>query len=87
MEKDTIQQLYRINRKDISTLKFLLESYEGIAVSRTIDDEIALVEMMIPPGFYQTFMNFVADIAQETGMSPVFTSHLTGDIHDTDKTA
>ena len=87
MERDTIQRLYRINRKDISTLKFLLESYDGIAVSRTIDDEIALVEMMIPPGFYKTFTDFVSDIAEETGMSPVLTSHLTGDTDDTDKTA
>ncbi|MBW1659431.1 MAG: DUF4911 domain-containing protein [Deltaproteobacteria bacterium] len=73
MEKDTIQRLYRINRKDISTLKFLLESYEGIAVSRTIDDKLALVEMMIPVGFYQTFMKLVADISEEMGMTPVYT--------------
>ncbi|RTZ94409.1 MAG: hypothetical protein DSY91_00280 [Deltaproteobacteria bacterium] len=87
MERDTIQRLYRINRKDISTLKFLLESYEGIAVSRTIDDKIALVEMMIPRGFYQTFMDFVADISEETGMAPVYTSHIKGDLHEPEKTA
>ncbi len=73
MEKDTIQKLYRINRKDISTLKFLLESYEGIAVPRTVDDKIALVEVMIPAGFYRTFMDLVAEIAEETGMIPVYT--------------
>lgn len=87
MEKDTIQRLYRINRKDISYLKFLLESYEGIAVSRTVDDKIALVEMMIPIGFYSTFTALVADIAEETGMAPVYTGTLTGASHGTDETA
>ncbi len=86
MEKDTIQRLYRINREAISTLKFLLESYEGIAVSRTIDDKLALVEMMIPQGFCHTFEELVADIAGETGMTPVYTSHIKGDIHDSKRT-
>ena len=87
MEKDTVQQLYRINRKDISYLKFLLESYEGIAVSRTIDDKIALVEMMIPTGFYQAFTNLMADIAEETGMSAVHTGYPIGERNDLEKIA
>ncbi len=87
MERDTIQRLYRIDRRDISTLKFLLESYEGIAISRTIDDRIALVEMMIPPGFHRTFMGLVADIAKETGMAPVTTGYPIGETHDPDETA
>ena len=87
MEKDTVQRLYRINRKDISYLKFLLESYEGIAVSRTVDDKIALVEMMIPVGFYRTFNALVDDIAEETGMAPVHTGYPLGDPHVTDETA
>ena len=82
MERDTIQEIYRINRKDISTLKFLLESYEGIAVSRTIDDRIALVELMIAPGFYSTFQELIKDASDEMGMTPVLTSHFTGESRD-----
>ena len=79
MEKDTIQKIYRINRKEISFLKFLLESYEGVAIPRTIDKRIALVEIMIPAGFYQTFTHLLNDVAEEMGIAPVFSSHIAGD--------
>ncbi len=85
MEKNTIQKIYRINRKDISTLKFLLESYEGIAVPRTIDDHIALVELMIAPGCYETFRNLMKDISPELGLTPVLTGYPLGDHHDSEK--
>jgi len=85
MERDTIQKTYRINRKDISYLKFLLESYEGIAVSRTLDDRIAIVELMIALGFYSTFQGLMKDVSGEMGMAPVLTSYLTRENHDVDK--
>ena len=85
MEKDTIQRIYRINRKDISILKFLLESYEGIAVPRTIDDHIALVELMIAPGCYETLQNIIKDISPELGLAPVLTGYPMGDHHDSKK--
>ncbi len=75
MENDTIQKLYRINRREISFLKFLLESYEGIAVPRTIDDQIALVEVMIAPGFYPTFQGLLNEVSGELDMTPVLTSY------------
>lgn len=79
MVKDTIQKMYRINRREISFLKFLLESYEGVAMLRTIDKRIALVEIMIPPGFYQTFRNLLNSVAEEMGIAPVFSSHIKGE--------
>lgn len=85
MERDTIQGIYRINRKDISYLKFLLESYEGIAVSRTIDDRIAIVELMIAPGFYPNFQKIIEETAEEMGMTAILTSHITGEKSGIDK--
>ena len=82
MEKDTIQVTYCIHRREISFLKFLLESYEGVAVPRTIDDHIALVELMIAPGFYDTFQKIIRDVALEMGLSPVLASYPMGEVHD-----
>ncbi len=82
METDTIQKIYRIDRSEISFLKFLLESYEGIAVPRTIDDHIALVEVMIAPGFYHTFQELMRTVSKEMGMTPVLTSRFKGAPHD-----
>lgn len=79
MENDTIQKMFRINRKDISYLKFLLDSYEGVAIPRTLDRRIALVEVMIPEGFYQTFTRLLDDVAEEMGMAPVITSRFKGE--------
>jgi len=79
MENDTIQKMFRINRKDISYLKFLLDSYEGVAIPRTLDKRIALVEVMIPEGFYQTFTRLLDDVAEEMGMAPVITSRFKGE--------
>lgn len=41
----------RVRRKDIAYLKFIIESYEGMAVVRTKDPVQAIVELMIAPGW------------------------------------
>ncbi len=47
---DTIQWYFKIKRRDIAYMKFILESYEGLGVLRTIDPQLAIVEVMVPPG-------------------------------------
>jgi hypothetical protein len=41
----------RLRRKDIAYLKFIIESYEGMAVVRTRDPNEAVVELMVAPGW------------------------------------
>ena len=45
-----IQQYYRVDRREIHYLKFILEGYDGLAVMRTIDPQAGLVVLHIPPG-------------------------------------
>lgn len=47
---DTVQWYFKINRRDIAYMKFILESYEGLGVLRTIDPRGGIVEVMVPPG-------------------------------------
>jgi hypothetical protein len=47
---DTVQWYFKINRRDIAYMKFILESYEGLGVLRTIDARSGVVEVMVPPG-------------------------------------
>jgi hypothetical protein len=47
---DTVEWYFRIRRRDIAYLKFILESYEGLGVLRTIDPREGIVEVMVPPG-------------------------------------
>ena len=47
---DTTRWYFKIKRRDIAYMKFILESYEGLGVLRTIDPRSGIVEVMVPPG-------------------------------------
>ena len=46
----TIQHFYRIDRRDISYLRFILEAYDGMAVLTTRDAARGIVSVTIAPG-------------------------------------
>ena len=48
---DTHSIFLRLRREDIAYFKFIIESYEGMAVVRTRDPQEAVVELMIAPGW------------------------------------
>ena len=48
---DTQTRYLRIRRQDIAYFKFIIESYEGMAVVRTKDPHEAVVELMVAPGW------------------------------------
>jgi hypothetical protein len=41
---------FRVDRKDISYLRWIIESYDGMAFMKTIDPYNALIELEISPG-------------------------------------
>lgn len=47
---DTASWYFKIKPRDIGYMKFILESYEGLGVLRTIDPRNGIVEVMVPPG-------------------------------------
>ncbi len=47
---ETIQKYYRIDRREICYLKFILEGYEGMALMSTVDPDRGLVVLKIAPG-------------------------------------
>ena len=48
---DTQSRFIRIHRREIAYFKFIIESYEGIAVVRTKDPHEAVIELMVAPGW------------------------------------
>ncbi len=48
---DTQSRYLRLRREDIAYFKFIIESYEGMAVVRTKDPYEAVVELMVAPGW------------------------------------
>jgi len=47
---ETEKKYYRIDRREISFLRFILEAYDGIAVVTTINAKEGLIRLSIAPG-------------------------------------
>ncbi len=62
---DTHSKYFRIRRDDIAYFKFIIESYEGMAVVRTKDPHEAIVELMIAPGWEKNVDFVLRGLRQE----------------------
>ncbi len=70
-EMDTQTRYFRIERKNIAYFKFVLESYEGMAVVRTKDPEEAVVELLIAPGWEQDVEDLLEGLRREMVIDPL----------------
>jgi hypothetical protein len=68
---DTHSKYFRLRRKDIAYFKFIIESYEGMAVVRTKDPGEAVVELMIAPGWEQDVQEVLEALRQEIPIEPL----------------
>ncbi len=62
---DTQSRYFRIHREDIAYFKFIMESYEGIAVVRTRDPHEAIVELMVAPGWENDIEEILEGLQKE----------------------
>ena len=68
---DTVEWYFRIRRRDIAYMKFILESYEGLGVMRTIDPREAIVEVMVPPGLKKDMEMVLEGLGSEIPMERI----------------
>ncbi len=47
---ETVKKFYRVDRRQISFLKFIFEAYDGIAIISTIDSSSGTIVFKISPG-------------------------------------
>jgi len=47
---ETTKKYYRVDRREISFLKFIIEAYDGLAVLTTVDSEKGIIVVNIAPG-------------------------------------
>jgi len=62
---NTIQKYFRVNPRDMAYLKFIVESYEGLAVIRTVNPREGIVEWMIPPSLVEEADELIASLQEE----------------------
>ena len=68
---DTVSRYFRLHRKDIAYFKFIIESYEGMAVVRTKDPREAVVELMIAPGWEKDVDEVIEGLRREIEIEPL----------------
>ncbi len=68
---DTHSRYFRVHREDIAYLKFIVESYEGMAVVRTKDRHEAVVELMVAPGWEKDLEEVLEGLRREMTIEPL----------------
>jgi len=68
---DTQSKYFRIRQKDIAYFKFIIESYEGMAVVRTKDPREAVVELMVAPGWEKDLEMVLEGLQKEITIEPL----------------
>ena len=67
----TNKQYYRVDRREIAFIRFILEAYDGVAIVRTLDPEAGIVEFQIAPGCEPDFEKIIRDIERHIMMESV----------------
>lgn len=67
----TTKKYYRVDRREISFLKFIFESYDGITMFSTIDPDLGIVEFRISPGCESDVEMVLNDLQKNIIIEPV----------------
>jgi hypothetical protein len=62
---------FRVKRRDIVFLKFILEAYEGMNVMSTVDNGAGIIRILIMPGFEQEMEGVLDDLGSQVIMEEV----------------
>ena len=57
-----------MDRKDINFLKTTIESYDGMAVVRTLDSKEAVIELLIAPGCEILISELLESLKKQEGL-------------------
>lgn len=63
-------QYYRVDRRQIGFLKFILEACDGIVTMSTEDARLGLVSLNIPPGCEGEVTGIIKDLQKDIFMEP-----------------
>jgi hypothetical protein len=68
---ETVRKYYRVDRREIAFLKFILEAYDGIAVLTTIDSSTGIVMLSIAPDCESEVETVLQDLKRDIMIEPV----------------
>ena len=65
------KRYYRLPRAEIGYLRFILESYDGLAFARTLDNRQALVEIACPASRIKDVVALLGQLVSEANLREV----------------
>lgn len=71
MHRDVEPILLAVPREEIAYVKFVVESYEDVAITRTLDRHTALLALLVAPDFVPEARRIVAALSAEAGCREV----------------
>ena len=73
--QETCTRYFKINRRDLVYLKFILEGYEGLTTLSTADRDEGIVRLNMPRGFSEDVAALVDVLRTEIAMIDVDPPH------------
>ncbi len=68
---ETTWQYYRVDRRQISFIKFIFEAYEGLAIVTTIDAATGMIVLRVAPGCEAMADGVMSDLGKKILIEPV----------------
>ena len=65
---ETIKKAFLVDRSEIAYLRMTFESYDGMAVVKTLDSRKALIEVLVAPGCLDLVEQLVEDLVKREGL-------------------
>jgi hypothetical protein len=66
-----IKTYFKLKRKDIALVQFIIEGYEGMATVTTIDPHTAIIQISIIPDFISDMSAIIKDLKNKYKMEEV----------------
>ena len=65
---ETTKRIFKVDREDIHYLRTTIESYDGMAVVRTVDPGEATIELLIAPGCEDLISRLLDALREKEGI-------------------
>ena len=75
----TIARWYRVDRRRISFIKFILEAYDNLAVVSTVDAKRAIIRIVTTPGGDSLVNEIMMRFSRDFQVSPIDVESDTGE--------
>lgn len=66
-----IEKFFKVNRRDMVYLKFILEAYEGMNVMSTVDNVAGIIRIAVMPCFEADMDELLAELGNVVKMEKV----------------